>query len=289
MLATYLPKDDLNRSDIILIGSDGSWVNLVGHPDRRAERARPSGEHIAYVFEDEGRFSLYVTDLDGSDHRRLAGGDVDFGGPAWLPDGSGLVAKATNRGQTDLLTVDLDGGVAVLARGGDWGAPGPGSAGVVATHESWGSPPRLKLVVPGGEERWLFDGAPVAIRSAAHVIPERVTYKSLDGLEIEGFLFKPADTSRPVPRWCTPMVGPRITTAMNGTGKLSISSRGATPGWPSTSAGLPHTVWSSSAQIMATAGWATPAIVSPPACFSAAWIGSTPIESQFSAPVTAPI
>ncbi|MEX1125053.1 MAG: LpqB family beta-propeller domain-containing protein [Acidimicrobiia bacterium] len=199
VLATFLPKDDLNRTDIILIGTDGSWTTLIGHPDRRAESARPFGDQIAYVFEEEDRFSLYLTALDGNEPRRLATGDVDFGAPAWLPDGSGLVTKATNRGHTDLLTVDLDGTVAVLARGGIWGAPHPVSAGVVATHESWGSPPRLKLVEADGGERSLFDGAPLAIRGAAHVVPERITYKSLDGLEIEGFLFQPADTSLPVP------------------------------------------------------------------------------------------
>ncbi|HLF42294.1 MAG TPA: prolyl oligopeptidase family serine peptidase [Acidimicrobiia bacterium] len=199
ILATFLPKDDLNRSDIILIGDDGTWVTLVGHPDRRADSSRPFGDRFAYVFEDEDRFSLYVADLDGGEPRRLAAGDVDFGAPAWLPDGRGLIAKATNRGQTDLLNVDLDGAVTVLATGGAWGAPHPVSSGVVATHESWGSPPRLKLLTPSGDERWLVDGAPLAIGRAAHVIPERVTYRSLDGLEIEGFLFRPRDTSEPVP------------------------------------------------------------------------------------------
>jgi dipeptidyl aminopeptidase/acylaminoacyl peptidase len=175
-------------------------MTLVGHPDRRADSARPFGDHVAYVFEEEDRFSLYLVGLDGLEPRRLASGDVDFGAPAWLPDGKGLVVKASNRGQTDLLTVELDGSVAVFARGGAWGAPHPTSTGVVATHESWGSPPRLKLVDQGGGERWIFDGAPVAIRGAQHVVPQRVIYRSLDGLEIEGYLFKPTDTSgrRPV-------------------------------------------------------------------------------------------
>ena len=199
VLATFLPKDDLNRSDIILIGSDGSWVTLVGHPDRRADSAQPYGDQVAYVFEDEDRFSLYIAGLDGSEPRRLAAGDVDFGGPAWLSDGSGLVVKASNRGQTDLLTVDLDGSVAVLAQGGAWGAPHPVPTGVVATSESWGSPPRLVVVDPEGGERSIVDEAPVAVRRARHVIPERITFQSGDGLEIEGFLFRPLNPSPRVP------------------------------------------------------------------------------------------
>jgi len=82
VLVTFLPKDDLNRSDIVLIGKDGTWVTLVGHRDRRADSARPFGDQVAYVFEDEDRFSLYLTGLDGSEPRRLASGDVDFGAPA---------------------------------------------------------------------------------------------------------------------------------------------------------------------------------------------------------------
>ncbi|MDP9494075.1 MAG: prolyl oligopeptidase family serine peptidase, partial [Actinomycetota bacterium] len=199
ILATFLPKDDLNRSDIILIGADGNWETLVGHPDRRADSARPFEDRFAYVSEEEGRFWLYVSDLATGESRRLAEGDVDFGAPAWLPEGQGLVATATRRGQTDLMTFELDGSAVVIAQGGTWGAPHVVTAGIVATHESWGSPPRLKLITTGGDERWLFDGAPVAIGRVAHVIPERVTYRSLDGLEIEGFLFKPSDTSRPVP------------------------------------------------------------------------------------------
>jgi dipeptidyl aminopeptidase/acylaminoacyl peptidase len=199
VMATYLPKSDLNRSDVILIGTDGTWVTVAGHPDRRADSARAFGDRVAFVFEEEDRFSLFITALDGSEPRRLAAGDVDFGAPSWLPDGTGLVVKATNRGQTDLLTVDLDGSVAVLAQGGTWGAPHPVSRGVVATHESWGAPPRLKLVEPGGGERWLFDGTPMAIRQVAHVVPKRITFQSLDGLEIEGFLFRPKDSSGRVP------------------------------------------------------------------------------------------
>ncbi len=239
VLATYLPKDDLNRSDLILVAADGSWVTVVGHPDRRAEAARPRGGQIAYVFEDEDRFSLFVSDIDGSNPKRLATGDLDFGAPEWMPDGSGLVARGAHRGQTDLMTVGLDGSTEVLAAGGAWGSPHPSSDGVVATHESWGSPPRLKLLRPDGKEVTLYDGVPTAIRHATHVLPERITYKSLDGLEIEGFLFKPSRSSHPVPAVLYAHGGPTDAYAdewdgqaqhfiENGYGWLTINFRGST-------------------------------------------------------------
>ncbi len=239
VLATYLPKADLNRSDLILIADDGAWVTIVGQPDRRAEAARPHGDKVAYVFEDEDRFSLFISDVDGTQTKRLAAGDLDFAAPEWLADGTGLVVKGTHRGQTDLMRVGLDGSIEVLAEGGSWGTPHPASSGVVATHESWVSTPRLKLIKPGGEEAILFDGAPTAISQATPVAPERITYKSLDGLEIEGFLFKPTGVSRPVPVVVYPHGGPTDFYGdewdgeaqhfiENGYGWLAINFRGST-------------------------------------------------------------
>ncbi len=239
VLATYLPKDDRNRSDLILISGDGTWITLAGQPDRRVEAARPSGDQVAYVFEDEDRFSLFISDMDGTNARRLATGDLDFGAPEWLPDGTGLVVRGAHRGQADLMRVGLDGSIEVLAMGGNWGSPHPTPSGVVATHESWVSPPRLMMIKPSGEEMTLFDGAPTAIRQAAPVTPERITYKSLDGLEIEGFLFRPSGATLPVPVVVYPHGGPTDVYAdewdghaqhfvENGYGWLAINFRGST-------------------------------------------------------------
>jgi dipeptidyl aminopeptidase/acylaminoacyl peptidase len=171
--------------------------------------------------------------------RRLAAGDLDFGAPEWLPDGTGLVVKGTNRGQTDLMRVGLDGSIEVLAEGGSWSSPHPAPSGVVATHESWVSSPRLKLITPGGGEVTLFDGAPTAIRQATPVAPERITYKSLDGLEVEGFLFRPVGAPGPVPVVVYPHGGPTDFYGdewdghaqhfiENGYGWLAINFRGST-------------------------------------------------------------
>jgi dipeptidyl aminopeptidase/acylaminoacyl peptidase len=54
----------------------------------------------------------------------------------------------------------------------------------------------------------LYDGAPGSVRSAPHSKLERVTFSSKDGLEIEGFLFRPADTSTRVPAVVYPHGGP---------------------------------------------------------------------------------
>lgn len=54
----------------------------------------------------------------------------------------------------------------------------------------------------------LYEGVPASVSVAPHSKPEVVTFRSLDGLEIEGFLFRPADTSTPVPAVVYPHGGP---------------------------------------------------------------------------------
>ena len=84
----------------------------------------------------------------------------------------------------------------------------PTSHGVVAIHEAYDSPASVTLVGEDGTRSVLYDGAPAAVRSAPHSKLERITFNSFDGLEIEGFLFRPADTSSPVPAVVYPHGGP---------------------------------------------------------------------------------
>jgi dipeptidyl aminopeptidase/acylaminoacyl peptidase len=208
VLAGYWPGDDFSRIDVVIAAPDGDWTTLVGHPDRRATGAVAAGERVAYVLEDGDWAGVFLTDLTGSDHRKIAGGERDFSDLAWLPDGSGLIAIATSRGRSDLVRVTLEGEVTIVSEGGAWQTPVVVGDGVVAVHESSDSAPRLILVADGGEQRVLFDGAPVSVRTAPHAKVERITYRSKDDLEIEGFLFRPADTSRPVPAVVYPHGGP---------------------------------------------------------------------------------
>jgi len=208
ILLSFYPKDDFSRNDIVIIDADGSWATLVGHPDRRAGNHVVYGNRVAYTLEEGDWSGVFLTDLDGGEHARLAAGERDFSSLAWSNDGQSLFAIATSRGRSDLVRIGLDGTVDLVAEGGTWDWPMPTSLGVVAIHEAYDSPASITLVGAEGAKSVLYDGAPAAIRSAPHSKLERITFSSSDGLEIEGFLLRPADTSSPVPAVVYPHGGP---------------------------------------------------------------------------------
>ena len=208
ILCSYYPKTDFSRSDIVLIDPDGSWRTLAGHPDRRAGNHAVSGDRVAYTLEDGEWAGVFLTVLDDDRHEKLAGGDRDFHSLKWADDGQSLYAIATARGTADLVRIDPDGSVETVAPGGSWDWPLVTPAGVLAIHEASDSPAAIYMVGEDGARSTLYDGAPAAVRSAPHSKMERITFTSHDGLEIEGFLFRPADTSNPVPAVVYPHGGP---------------------------------------------------------------------------------
>lgn len=207
VLATFWPKDDRSRSDVIVADLE-RWKTLVGIPDRRAGGAVERDGRVAYLLEDGDWSAVYETNLQGSQHSPLARDDADFADLEWSPDGTMLVATRTARGISDLVTIGLDGRVDVIAEGGFWQTPHWAEGGVVAIHESAVSAPRLVLLDAQGDEVLLHDGAPLGVRNAPHRAFERVTFQSTDGLEIEGMLFRPAETDGPVPAVVYPHGGP---------------------------------------------------------------------------------
>jgi dipeptidyl aminopeptidase/acylaminoacyl peptidase len=208
VVAIYWPKDDLSRSDIVVAEPGGSWTRLVGHPDRRAANHTINGDRVAYTVEDGDWAGVFLTDLGASHHTKLAGEAGDFSDLLWDREGESLVATFTSKGRSDLVRIGLDGALETLAEGGTWEYPVSTSGGLLATHESSASPPAIISIASGASPARLYDGAPVSVRTAPYAKAERVTFSSSGGLEIEGFLFRPADTSAPVPAVVYPHGGP---------------------------------------------------------------------------------
>lgn len=204
--AVFWPKDDFNRSDIVLADPSGDWKVVVGKADTRALSPALHGSSLAYVIEEDDWRAVYVADLATDEHSLLAKEQADFGDLVWSPDGQRLAATRSHRGQTDLVTISLDGQMEVVAEGGFWETPIWAGDTLVAVYESFDAAPRLIRL--GASPEILFDGAPLAVAAAPHRPFERVTYASGDGLEIEGFLFSPEDTTRPVPAVVYPHGGP---------------------------------------------------------------------------------
>ena len=208
------PPDDFDRSDLWVIDlSSGETRRLCGAPGRRdhSPAVDPRGTVVAYASAREGWDELCLVALDGSGERTLTAEGADFSEPAWRPDGGALAAVRTRAGCADLVVVDAaTGAVSVLAPGGVWSRPQWADGGaVVAAYEDHRTPPRLVRVDAGGQATTLLAGVPAAVAAAPHVTPERVTYRSSDGLPIEGFLFKPpAAARRRVPAVVYPHGGP---------------------------------------------------------------------------------
>ncbi|HEU4895011.1 MAG TPA: LpqB family beta-propeller domain-containing protein, partial [Acidimicrobiia bacterium] len=191
----------------IIADPEGETRTLVGHEDRRALDAIVHEGAVAYVLEDGDWRAIYITDLDGSEHRVLTKSDADFGDLAWSADGEKIAAIRSRRGKADLVTVDLNGVVTEVAAGGFWQTPTWAGSAVVAIHEAHDTAPRLVRANDDSTVS-LYDGAPAAVAAAAHADYERVVFTSADGLEIEGFLMRPDDVSRPVPAVVYPHGGP---------------------------------------------------------------------------------
>lgn len=207
VVAVFWPKDDLSRSDIFVAEPDGNWSTLVGSEDRRALSPVVHGDNLAFVIEDGDWRTIRLADLGTGDHRLVARDEADFDDLEWSPDGSRLVAVRSARGRADLVVVDLEGNVETVQEGGFWQTPTWAGDDIVAIHEAHDTPARL-LAISGNSIRTLHDEVPAAVSVAPHTGFERVVFQSKDGLEIEGFLFKPVDTSKPVPAVVYPHGGP---------------------------------------------------------------------------------
>jgi dipeptidyl aminopeptidase/acylaminoacyl peptidase len=289
LLISYFPKDDFSRSDILVLDPNGSWDTLVGHPDRRAANHVVNANRVAYTLE-EGEWSgVFITDLDGSEHTKLAGGERDFSSLAWDEAGLSLFAVATARGKADLVRIGLDGAVDLVAEGGTWDSPMPIDQGVVAIHEAYDSPASVSLVGEDGTRSIIYDGAPASVRSAPHAKLERVTFNSSDGLEIEGFLFRPTDTSSPVPAVVYPHGGPTSYYGDEWDGHAQYFVDKGTPGWRSISVARRRMASRSSGPTTGTGVGAMSRIAWPPPVFCPDWGGSTRIASPFTGRVMAPI
>ena len=212
---TFWPHDDRNRSEIRVVDLErGDTRALTGTPriHEGGPAWSPDGTALAYRSEASGWYEIHLVDTDGDGSaRQLTHDSADFGSLQWHPEGATLLATRNRRGRTDLVTVDATtGAVTALATGGTWSSPAWLPDGTIAAcFEDYANPPRIERVhaTTGARTVW-FDPTPAAVRAAPTVAPEEVTYRSFDGTEIHGFLFRPTGTTGPVPAIVYPHGGP---------------------------------------------------------------------------------
>ena len=214
---TFTPRVDMSRSSQIRVAAveGGEVRRLTGEPDMHdgGPEWSPDGQTIAYASERSGFYELHLVGRDGEGDRQLTSAGADHPAHDWHPDGTRLVAVRGHRNRFNLVSVNVaDGSAEELAQGGTWYSPRWTAAGdILVEYEDHATPREIRRVVPGTDAPVSIHApAPKAVRNAPHAALEDITYESFDGLEIPGFLMRPAGASadNPVPAVVYPHGGP---------------------------------------------------------------------------------
>jgi dipeptidyl aminopeptidase/acylaminoacyl peptidase len=202
VLYVNYPKEDRKASQVWRVVPGEDPVQMTGLPETRERNPAmsPDATTIAFISERTGWSEIHLRNVASGEERQLTHEQADFIEPDWHGDGSRLVAIMSRRGRSHLVTVDVeDGSVTVVAPGGDWYGAGWAGDSLIALHEDHRTPPRLVRVDPDGSVTQLSPRPPVEIAAAPLRDFSEVTYRSFDGLEIHGFLFRPEESERPMP------------------------------------------------------------------------------------------
>ncbi len=191
--------DDLNRLDICLIDLESGQIRrLYGKPKVRTHSPRwsPDGQWLAFISQEAGQDDLWMVRPDGEGLHQVTKFGYDIAQLAWSPDGTRLAVTVVRQGAFDLGLVEPATGSLTLLREGmgvhanpNWS---PDGKFLTFEYESPVLPPDLyRLELASGEVTQLTFSQSPAMAKNRPVLPEIVSYKSYDGLEIPAFLFRP--------------------------------------------------------------------------------------------------
>jgi len=193
------PFNDLNRLDICLIDLEsGSIRTLYGKPKVRTHSPRwsPDGKWVAFICQEDGHDDLWMVKPDGEDLHQITKLGYDIAQYAFSPDGTRIALTIIRQGSFDLglweqsgeSLTDLHMGMGVHLNP-NWS---PDGKSITFEYESPVQPPDIyKVDVESKEITQLTFSQSPALAKNKLVVPEVVSYKSYDGLEIPAFLFKP--------------------------------------------------------------------------------------------------
>ncbi|HEX9837846.1 MAG TPA: S9 family peptidase, partial [Anaerolineales bacterium] len=195
--------DDLNRLDIVLLEIEtGKSISLYGKPSTRALSPKwsPDGKWIAFIAQETEHNELYLIRPDGDCLHQLTKAGEDISQFDWSPDAKQLVLVLNRNGAFDLSLVETESGSVLDLRSGagihsnpNWSADG---SFITYEYESPLLPPDLyRIDIEGRQITQLTFSNPPAMQQNKLVLPEMVSYKSYDGLEIPAFLYRPAKSN----------------------------------------------------------------------------------------------
>ncbi len=195
----FRPFNDLNRLDIRLIDLDsGQNRTLYGKPKVRTHSPRwsPDGKWIAFICQENGHDDLWMVKPDGEGLHQVTNLGYDIAQFAFSPDGMHIALTVIRQGSFELAVweqnteslIDLRTGMGVHSNP-NWS---PDGKSITFEYENPIQPPDIyKIEVDSKEVTQLTFSQSPAMAKNKLVMPEVVSYKSFDGLEIPAFLFKP--------------------------------------------------------------------------------------------------
>lgn len=197
--------DDINRLDICLLDLEsGQTRTLYGKPKTRTHSPRwsPDGKWVAFICQEDGHDDLWMVRPDGSDLRQVTKLGYDIAQFAFSPDGARIALTVIRQGSITLEVLEQGEqgpaglhslmasplGMGVHANP-NWS---PDGKFLTFEFESPVLPPDIyQIKVADGEIKQLTFSMPPALAKNKRVMPEVVSYKSFDGLDIPAFLFRP--------------------------------------------------------------------------------------------------
>lgn len=191
--------DDLNRLDIVLLEIEtGQSLTLYGKPSTRALSPKwsPDGKWVSFISQESGWEELYLIKPDGEGLHQLTRTGHNIVQYDWSPDSKRIAAVINRNGAFELSLVEAETGSVSELRGAagihsnpNWAKDG---SFITFEYESPLLPPDLyRIDLETKKVTQLTFSNPPAMEQNKRILPEPLSYKSFDGLEIPAFLFRP--------------------------------------------------------------------------------------------------
>ncbi len=201
------PEAEYLRGDSEIYSVDLETLEITALTDRkgpdRGPRVSPDGKWIAYTGYDDNNYtshlsSLYLMASTGGGKKLLAGDLPNSpSGVTWSPDGTGVYYTMAEKGESNLYSVTTAGKIQKITSGVHYlsGFSLAGNGQVATTVSTFHKPGDLltfNLKDPGNMKLLVDVNADVLSDVKLGEV-EELWFKSPDGLDLQGWLIKPAE------------------------------------------------------------------------------------------------
>jgi dipeptidyl aminopeptidase/acylaminoacyl peptidase len=199
LLFTHRPFDDLNRLDIWVVELETGQIREVTNtPKLRNWGAvwSPDSHQIAFLSQRSGFNEVWLARPNSANLRQLSQIGADTADLEWSPDGKQIACTVNRQGAFELALLAVESGELKTLRAGmgyhafpQWS---PDGTFLTFEYEDAQTPADLyRIKVESGRTTQLTFSQLPALAANGLVVPEIISYRSYDGLEIPAFLYRP--------------------------------------------------------------------------------------------------